>query len=80
MSWQNHLGFTSKLCEVFKNHASQYDMINMLTAINNNQKLIKAPSSSVAFISLLYPWPASNLTQTVLIHIQSINCTYLRYS
>ena len=49
MSWRSHLGFTSKLHEVFKSHASQYDTINMLTAINSkmDQKVIKDPSSSL---------------------------------
>ena len=64
MSWQSRLGFTSKLREVVKSHASHCDMINMLTAISNKMQSEVDQGFkqfSVSFISLLYPWPASSL-------------------
>ena len=56
MSWRSRLGCISKLREVFKSHASQYDMINMLTAINNKMQSEGDQGSkqfSITFVSLL---------------------------
>ena len=57
MSWRNRLGCTSKLREVLKIHASQYDMLSMLTEINNKMQSDSDPQGSkqfsIATISLL---------------------------
>ena len=56
MSWRNRLGCTSKLREVLTSYASQYDMLSMLTMINNKMQSESDHGSkqfSIAFISLL---------------------------
>ena len=35
MSWRNRLSCISKLCEVFKDHVTQHNLIDMLSIVNN---------------------------------------------
>lgn len=53
ISWRSRLHCISKLRDVFKNYATQCDLLNMLTAVNNESDQAGCKQYSIVFVSLL---------------------------